>query len=101
MCVVGLTSLDGGNGCVSDLLWRIEIRFSHLQVDDLLAKARTISNFEERKKLYEQASRIVVDDAADIWIYNTKWYGPHRKSVKGVRFCPIGDGQECRWLSMG
>ena len=54
----------------------------------------------ERKKLYEQASRIVVDDAADIWIYNTKWYGPHRKNVKGVRFCPIGDGQECRWISL-
>jgi len=45
--------------------------------------------------------RIIVNDAADIWIYNTKWYGPTRKEVKGMRFCPVGDGQECRWLSFG
>jgi len=80
--------------------WKASAWYKNPQVDDLLKRARTISSMEERKKLYEQASRIVVDDAADIWIYNTKWYGPHRKNVKGVRFCPIGDGQECRWISL-
>jgi hypothetical protein len=64
------------------------------EVDDLL-KARTVSNFEARK-LYEQASRIVVADAADIWIY-AQWYGPHRKNVR----CSILiNGQECRWISL-
>jgi len=33
-----------------------------------------------------------------LFIHNTKWYGPFRKNVQGVRFCPIGDGQEMRWL---
>jgi hypothetical protein len=33
-----------------------------------------------------------------IWIYNTKWFGPFNKRVKGVRFSPIGNGTEMRWV---
>jgi peptide/nickel transport system substrate-binding protein len=80
--------------------WKASAWYKNPKVDDLLKKARINSNLEERKKLYEQASRLVVDDAADIWIYNTMWYGPYRKNVKGLRFCPIGNGQECRWISL-
>jgi ABC-type transport system substrate-binding protein len=80
--------------------WKASSWYKNPKVDDLLKQARTISNLEERKKLYEEADRIVVADAADIWIYNTMWYGPYRKSVKGLRFCPIGNGQECRWISL-
>jgi len=80
--------------------WKASSWYKNPKVDDLLKQARSISNLEERKKLYEEASRIVVDDAADIWIYNTMWYGPYRKTVKGLRFCPIGNGQECRWISL-
>lgn len=80
--------------------WKASSWYKNPKVDDLLKQARTISNLEERKKLYEEADRIVVDDAADIWIYNTMWYGPYRRSVKGLRFCPIGNGQECRWISL-
>ncbi|MEJ2166559.1 MAG: ABC transporter substrate-binding protein [Desulfobacterales bacterium] len=80
--------------------WKASSWYKNPKVDDLLKQARTISNLEERKKLYEEADRIVVADAADIWIYNTMWYGPYRRSVKGLRFCPIGNGQECRWISL-
>jgi peptide/nickel transport system substrate-binding protein len=80
--------------------WKASSWYKNPKVDNLLKEARTNSNLEERKKLYEQASRLVVADAADIWIYNTMWYGPYRKSVKGLRFCPIGNGQECRWISL-
>jgi len=81
--------------------WKASSWYKNPGVDDLLKKARTTPDIETRRKLYEQASRIVVSDAADVWIYNTKWYGPNRKNVKGIRFCPIGDGQECRWISIG
>lgn len=78
--------------------WKASSWYKNPEVDTLLKRARTTSNIEERRKLYEQASRTVVNDAADIWIYNTKWYGPYRKNVRGLRFCPIGNGQECRWI---
>ena len=41
---------------------------------------------------------MVMEDAAGIFIYNTKWFGPFNKKVKGVRFSPIGNGQEMRWV---
>jgi peptide/nickel transport system substrate-binding protein len=46
--------------------------------------------------MYEEATRIVVDDAAGLWIYNTKWYGPYSAKLKGIVFCPIGSAQEMR-----
>lgn len=52
---------------------------------------------EQRRPVYEEASRISVEDAAGLLIYNTKWYGPF---TKNVRFCPIGDTQDIRWMSM-
>ena len=48
------------------------------------------------RKLYEEAVRIVVDDAPGLWIYNTKWYGPYSKKLQGIVFCPIGNAQEMR-----
>jgi peptide/nickel transport system substrate-binding protein len=33
-----------------------------------------------------------------VWIYNTKYYGPWAKSLEGIRFSPIGNGQEMRWV---
>jgi peptide/nickel transport system substrate-binding protein len=55
---------------------------------------------DERQPLYEEASRLLVDDAAGLFIYNTKWYGPFTTNVQDVRFCPIGDSQDIRWMSM-
>jgi ABC-type transport system substrate-binding protein len=78
--------------------WKASAWYKNPEVDEILKKARTVSDQDVRRALYEKASRIVVNDAADIWIYNTKWYGPYRNNVKGLRFCPIGNGQECRWI---
>ncbi len=41
---------------------------------------------------------MVVDDAAGIFVYNTKWFGPMAKNLKGLRFSPVGVGLEARWL---
>jgi ABC-type transport system substrate-binding protein len=70
--------------------------YKNPKVDELLEKALSITNQAERAKLYEEATRIVVDDAAGLWIYNTKWYGPYSNKLKGIVFCPIGSAQEMR-----
>jgi ABC-type transport system substrate-binding protein len=72
--------------------------YSNPEVDKLLEEALTSTDMEVRKKNYEMASVKVMEDAAGIFVYNTKWYGPFDNKLKGIRFCPIGDGQEARWL---
>jgi peptide/nickel transport system substrate-binding protein len=78
--------------------WKASSWYTNPKADDLLNRALKVVSIDERKKLYEEASRLIVDDAASLWVYNTDWYGPLRKNVKGLRFCPIGSGQECRWI---
>ena len=70
--------------------------YKNPKVDALLDQALRSTDQAERAKLYADATRIVVDDAAGLWIYNTKWYGPYSKNLQGVRFCPIGNAQEMR-----
>lgn len=72
--------------------------YKNPEVDKLLRSAVTATDQADRTKLYEQASRDVMEDAASIWIYNTKWYGPYGQKVHGIRYCPVGDGQELRWV---
>lgn len=74
--------------------------YSNPQVDALLDQALAVTDQEKRAPLYEQVARISSEDAAGIYVHNTKWFGPFRRNVQGVRFCPIGDGQEMRWLSI-
>ena len=70
--------------------------YKNPKVDALLDKALLSTDQAERTKLYEEATRIVVDDAPGLWIYNTKWYGPYSKKLQGIEFCPIGSAQEMR-----
>jgi peptide/nickel transport system substrate-binding protein len=72
--------------------------YKNEKVDQLLDTALAATDQEERAKAYEEAARIVTDEAAGVWVYNTKWYGPYANNVQGVRFCPIGNGQEMRWV---
>jgi peptide/nickel transport system substrate-binding protein len=72
--------------------------YKNPEVDALLDEALLVTDQEKRAELYRQAAHKVFEDAAGIWVYNTKWYGPFAANVQGVRFCPIGDGQEMRWV---
>ena len=67
-------------------------------VDELLHEAQTSTSMDVRKANYEKAATMVLEDAAGIFVYNTKWFGPYNKKVKGVRFSPIGNAQEMRWV---
>jgi len=73
--------------------------YKNPKVDELLDTALKATDRKVREKAYQDAARIVVDEAAGIWIYNTKYFGPWAKNLEGIRFSPIGNGQEIRWLS--
>ena len=74
--------------------------YKNARFDELTDKALVLTEQAERQPLYEEASRILVEDAAGLFIYNTRWFGPFSKNVHDVRFCPIGDAQDIRWMSM-
>ena len=71
--------------------------YKNAKVDELLDSALASADPDARRAAYEEAARIVVGDAASVWVYNTKWFGPYSRRLQGVRFCPIGNGQEMRW----
>lgn len=71
--------------------------YTNAEVDKRINAALASSDQAERERLYAEAGQMVFDDAAGVWIYNTKWYGPYAKTVAGIRFCPIGNGQDMRW----
>ena len=73
--------------------------YKNPKVDELLDTALKSTDRKAREKAYQDAARIVVDEAAGIWIYNTKYFGPWAKNLEGIRFSPIGNGQEIRWLT--
>lgn len=81
-------------------MWKSSSWYKNPKVDELLNKALIVVSKDERRKLYEEACRLVVEDAPALFIYNTDWYGPFRKNIKGVKFSPLNDGQDCRFIYM-
>ena len=71
--------------------------YKNPEVDKLLRKALTTFKKKDREALYKEASRIVVKDAAGIFVHNENWNAPVNVRVEGIRFCPIGTGNELRW----
>jgi peptide/nickel transport system substrate-binding protein len=71
--------------------------YSNPNLDKLTEAALKTSDQAERAKLYDQAIRFVVDEATNIFVYNTKWFGPYSNKIDGIRFSPVGNGQEMRW----
>jgi peptide/nickel transport system substrate-binding protein len=74
--------------------------YSNSEFDKLLDRALLSQSQAERQALYEEMTQIVSDDAAGIFIYNTRWYGPYSRRVSGIRFSPVSTGQDFRWASM-
>ena len=72
--------------------------YKNPKVDDLLDTALKSTDRKVREKAYQDAARLVYEDAAGVWIYNTKYFGPWAKNLEGIRFSPIGNGQEIRWV---
>ena len=51
--------------------WKASAWYKNPKVDELLRKARGLVEQDERAPLYEEATRLIVADCPDIWIYNT------------------------------
>ena len=57
--------------------------YSNPEFDDLVDAGRSISDFDERYEIYEQADKILVDDAPYIYMYNKKEIRAYAPYVKG------------------
>jgi peptide/nickel transport system substrate-binding protein len=75
--------------------------YKNAKVDDMLGRADAILKQEERAKLYRDAMKIALEEAPALYVHNEKWTGTVNKEVKGVRFCPVGDINEIRWMYWG
>lgn len=80
--------------------WKASSWYQNDKVDALLGEARGLAEQDKRRPLYEEASRIVVADAVDIWIYNTIEIRGLSNRVRGFSFTPIGSGAEFRGISL-
>ncbi len=60
-------------------------RYSNPKVDALLDKADATDNWDERVRLYQEAERIIVDDAPWIYVYYYSANTLFQPSVKGLR----------------
>jgi peptide/nickel transport system substrate-binding protein len=74
--------------------WKAASWYNNPQVDALLGKARSVMAQAERAQLYAEACRLIVADAADIWVYDQIEHVPLAKTVQGFKFSLVGSGQE-------
>ncbi|HSB81245.1 MAG TPA: ABC transporter substrate-binding protein [Candidatus Methylomirabilis sp.] len=59
------------------------------KVDELIRKALELSDQKARIKLYNDAMKIIMDDAPYIFLHQTQTIVPMRKSVKGYAYNPM------------
>jgi peptide/nickel transport system substrate-binding protein len=62
-----------------------DTKYSNPQVDDLLDKARVATDQAQRKDFYQQAEKIIVDDAPMAWFGFAPGYLLTRPNVQGMQ----------------
>jgi len=80
--------------------WKASSWYKNPKVDDMLRKARGLVKQEDRQPLYEEATRQIMADCVDIWVYNTVELRGVSRRVSDYRFCPVGSGGEVRWVQL-
>ena len=80
--------------------WKASAWYQNVKVDELLRRARGLTDQAARQPLYEEATRLIVADSPDIWVYNTVEIRGLTDRVKGFRFSPVGSGGEMRWVQL-
>lgn len=65
-------------------------RWCHQPFEALIQEAKTLSEQEERAKLYEQAQKIFKEEAPWVTIAHSVVFQPVRKEVKDFRISPFG-----------
>jgi peptide/nickel transport system substrate-binding protein len=79
--------------------WKASSWYRNPRVDALLTEARGSLDQAKRERLYQEATRIVVAESPDIWVYNTVNLRGVSRRVQGWNFSPVGSGGELRTLS--
>ncbi len=62
-----------------------DTKYANPQVDDLLEKARSATDQAQRKELYQQIQKLVVDDAPFVWYTFMPSYLVTRPNVQGMK----------------
>lgn len=75
-------------------------RYCNKAIDAVLKDGRFSIDAETRRKSYERAATMLVEDAAGLFIHVARWRGVYSMRVKGIRPSPGGNGQDMRWASM-
>lgn len=65
-------------------------RHCNPDLDNALNAARAASSMEERKKLYEEATRIIVTERPRIYLYHRKWFVAYTNRLQGFTQVPDG-----------
>lgn len=63
--------------------------YENEKVDELLDKAKTEIDPETRKKLYDEAQILIVNDAPDVMLYNRNLTVGAQKYIKGLGIHPV------------
>jgi peptide/nickel transport system substrate-binding protein len=64
--------------------------YSNPEADKLMEDARLISDFGERKAIYEKLTKILLNDEPIIYLYHRKLLFAHTKKLEGYRQIPDG-----------
>jgi peptide/nickel transport system substrate-binding protein len=80
--------------------WKASSWYKNEKVDALLREARRLDDQSRRQALYEEASRLIVADAPDVWIYNSVELRGLSNRLRGFHFTPIGSGADFRVMSL-
>lgn len=63
--------------------------YSNSVVDNMLEEARTIKDWKKREKLYQEAEKIIIDEAPWIFLENEVQYKVVQKGIEGMHIHPL------------
>jgi peptide/nickel transport system substrate-binding protein len=64
--------------------------YCNQEVDDLLVRARTAGDMAERKKAYDRAAAILLNDRPIVYLYHRHWLWAYTNKLSGLRTVPDG-----------
>lgn len=79
--------------------WMGASHYQNAEVDTLLEDARSTPDWDARVELYDQAQQIVVDEAAELFIYSQVGGLIRSTKVQGYEYCPVM-GSGSFWYQM-
>jgi peptide/nickel transport system substrate-binding protein len=79
--------------------WTGASHYSNPEVDQLLEDARSTADWDKRAELYAEAQQIVVDEAAELFLFSGVGGMIHTSNVKGYQYCPVM-GSGSFWYQM-